>query len=63
MNAAVKTQQEIMSRAEAANFLGICLTTLDRLNIPRTKIRKRVLYRKATLDTWVAEQERKGKRV
>ena len=54
---------EIMSRKEAAQFLGICLTTLDRLNIPRTQIRRKVLYRKATLDSWLAKQERTEKRV
>jgi len=55
--------QEILSRKQAAQYLGgICLTTLDRLDIPRTKIRKRVLYRKATLDNWLAKQERIGKR-
>ena len=63
MDSTVKAQQELLSRAEAASYLRICRTTLDRLNIPRTKIRKRVLYRRATLDSWVAEQERKGKRI
>ena len=57
METTVKTQQEIMSRAEAASYLRICKTTLDRLDIPRTKIRRRVLYRKATLDMWLASQE------
>ena len=60
MDATVKTQQELMSRAEAASYLRICKTTLDRLNIPKTQIRKRVLYRRATLDTWLAAQERTG---
>ena len=34
----------ILSRRQAAKFLGICLTTLDRLDMPRTKIRRRVMY-------------------
>jgi len=59
METKVKTQQEIMSRTEAASYLRICKTTLSRLNIPQTKIRKRVLYRKATLDAWLASQEQK----
>jgi hypothetical protein len=54
---------EVLSRKQAAQFLGVCLTTLDRLNIPRTQIRKRVMYRKATLDSWLAKQERTEKRV
>jgi hypothetical protein len=53
---------EIMSRKKAAAFLGICLTTLDRLDIPRTKIRHRVMYRRDVLDRWLVEQTEKGKR-
>ena len=44
---------EIMSRRKAAAFLGICLTTLDRLDIPRTKIRHRVLYKRDVLNKWI----------
>jgi hypothetical protein len=60
MDTIVKTQHELMSRTEAASYLRICKTTLDRLEIPRTQIRKRVLYRKATLDNWLASQETAG---
>ena len=63
MDATVKTQQELMSREEAASYLRICKTTLSRLSIPKTQIRKRVFYRRATLDTWLAAQERAEKRV
>jgi len=44
---------DILSRREAAKYLGICLTTLDRLNIPRTKIRHRVMFKRAVLEKWV----------
>jgi hypothetical protein len=53
---------EIMSRKQAAAFLGICLTTLDRLDIPRTKIRHRVMYRRDVLDRWFVDQTENGKR-
>jgi len=46
---------EVMSRKQAAQFLGVCLTTLDRLDIPRTQVRKRVLFRKTTLEKWLDE--------
>ena len=36
---------DFLSRREAAVFLGVCLTTLDRLDIPRTRIRHRVMYK------------------
>jgi len=61
MDVALKTN-EVLSRAEAASYLGICKTTLYRLDIPRAQIRKRVMYRKATLDSWLAKQERAAKR-
>ena len=47
--------KEILSREEASRFLGICLTTLDKLTIPRIKIRRRVLYRKSELDQWLVQ--------
>ena len=49
---------DVLSRQAAAEYLSICKSTLDKLDIPRTKIRKRVLYRKSTLDSWLAKQER-----
>jgi hypothetical protein len=53
---------EIMSRKQAATFLGICLTTLDRLDIPRTKIRHRVMYRRDILELWAIHQTENGKK-
>jgi predicted DNA-binding transcriptional regulator AlpA len=47
--------KEILSREEAATFLGICKTTLDKLTIPRIKIRRRVLYQKKELDQWLSQ--------
>jgi len=46
---------DILSRKQAAEFLGICRTTLDRLDIPRTKIRRRVMYKRAVLERWLDE--------
>jgi hypothetical protein len=45
----------LLSRQEAAAYLGgICLTTLSRLAIPQVKIRRRVFYRKADIEKWLA---------
>jgi len=44
---------DILSRREAAKYLGICLTTLERLDIPRTKIRHRVMFKRDVLEKWV----------
>jgi hypothetical protein len=54
-------ESNILSRKQAAIFLGICCTTLDRLDIPRIKIRRRVLFKREILLRWLDEQtERKG---
>jgi len=50
-------QETVLSRKEAAAFLGISKTTLDRAEIPRSKIRKRILYRQSVLIQWLAKNE------
>jgi len=47
--------ESLLSRAQAAEFLGVCKTTLDRLGIPRTILRRRVLYRQAVLEQWLRD--------
>jgi hypothetical protein len=57
----METNSDILSRKEAAVFLGICRTTLDRLDIPRTKIRCRVMYKRDVLRKWLDDHtEKKG---
>ena len=46
---------DVLSRREAALLLGICLTTLDHLDIPRTKIGRRVMYRRDVINKWIVE--------
>ena len=53
---------DILSRKEAAAFLGICRTTLDRLDIPRTRIGRRVLFKKEVLNRWIDDHTEKVKR-
>jgi hypothetical protein len=48
-------QESLLSRKRAAEFLGVCKTTLDRLQIPKTVIRRRVLYRQTVLEQWIRE--------
>ena len=45
------------TKAEAASYLRVSQRTLDRLPIPRVKIRGKVLYRRDTLDSWSKSQE------
>ena len=46
---------ELFDRTEAGLCLRICKATLDKLPIPRIKIRKLVFYRKAELDLWLSQ--------
>jgi hypothetical protein len=56
----IQSPEVLMGRKQAAEYLGrICLTTLDRLNLPRVKVLRRVFYRRSTLDAWLSTQERK----
>jgi len=57
------TVHDILSRKQAAQFLGICLTTLDRLDIPRTKVRHRVMFKREVLNKWIDDHtEKTGRR-
>ena len=56
---------DVLSRREAAAVLGICLTTLDRLDIPRTRVRHRVMYKRVIINKWIdehTENEKRGKK-
>jgi hypothetical protein len=53
-------QEGLLSREQAADFLGICKTTLDRLNIPKTRLRRRVLYRQIVLEEWLLAHTQTG---
>jgi len=61
MATTIQPIKEVLSRAESALYLGVCKTTLDRLNIPKTKIRRRVLYRKEILDKWLSQNTTKDR--
>ncbi|QQO09584.1 helix-turn-helix domain-containing protein [Breznakiella homolactica] len=48
---------EILTRKETAEYLRICLTTLDKQNIPHVKLGKRVIYRKSVVNQWLEENQ------
>jgi hypothetical protein len=63
MEVSMESQNEVLSRKEAAQYLHICLTLLDRTtDIPRSKIGKRVLFQKAKLDEWLSEHSSQDER-
>ena len=51
--------KEVMSRTEAAAYIGIGKSTLDRLDIPKIQIRRRVLFKKEAIDKWLAQNTTK----
>jgi hypothetical protein len=53
---------DVLSRREAAAFLRICLATLDQLDVPRTKIGHRVMYKREVLSKWIDEHTEKRKK-
>ena len=57
-----ETTADILSRKKAAAYLGVCLTTLDRLDIPRTRIRDRVMYKREVLNKWIDEHTEKKRK-
>jgi len=52
---------DILSRREAAEYLGICRATLDRLDIPKTRIRHRVMFKRDVLKKWIDDHTEKNK--
>ena len=53
---------DILSRREAAAYLGVCKTTLDRLGIPRTRVRHRVMYKREVINKWIDEHTESSER-
>jgi len=46
---------ELLTRKEAAAYLRICKSTLDKLLIPRIRVRRRIFYRKSQLEQWLVQ--------
>ena len=54
-----ETRADILTRKEAAEFIGVCQNTFDQLNIPRTKVRRRVFYKRDEINRWLDEHTEK----
>jgi excisionase family DNA binding protein len=54
-----QSAKEVMSRAETAKYIGVGKSTLDKLDIPKVQIRRRVLYRKDAVDRWLEKNQGK----
>ena len=47
----------LLTRLEVCKQLRCSATTLSRLGIPQVKIRRRVWYRRETIEAWILAQE------
>lgn len=52
------SQKAMLSRNEAAFYLGVNVNTLDRAKIPHAKIGSRCIFSKQVLDAWIAEHSK-----
>ena len=55
----IPVQSELLTRSEAAAYLKICRTTLDRLDVPKVYAGRRVLFPIAVLRKWLEENTRR----
>lgn len=61
---AENTVNALMTRQQVAEYLGLCLSIVDRLDIPRIKIsERRRAYLKSDVDSWIEshKEERETK--
>ncbi len=49
----------VFTRKETADFLSICLTTLDKLDIPRIKMGRCIRYQKSDVEKWLDDNKRR----
>ena len=59
----METDTDILSRKDTAKLLGICLSTLDLLDIPRTKVRHRIFFKREAINKWIDDHTEKTKKV
>ena len=57
MNNHLSSVPALLTRREASKELRCSLTTLNRLEIPKVKIRRRVFYRLETIKAWITASE------
>ena len=52
-------KEVLLTRKEMCSYLNICLSCVDRLDIPRMKIGRSVRFRKSDVDAWLMEHQRR----
>lgn len=56
-SSAIPVASPRLTKKQAAAYIPCSLRTLDRLPIPRIKMRGIVLYEKSSIDAWMRSQE------
>ncbi len=54
-------EARLLGKSAAAVYLGIGVTLLEQLDVPRIKIGRRCLYDRIDLDRWLDEYTRRGR--
>jgi len=57
MTTTANKTSDVLSRKEAAAYLTITRGTLDKLDIPKIQIRRRIVYKRADIDAWLESQK------
>ena len=55
----VKSKQdgELLTREQVGVYLHLCENSVDKLPIPKIKLKRRVLFRKSAVDSFLQKQE------
>jgi len=48
--------ETLLTRKELCDYLNICLSCVDRLDIPKLKLGRSIRYRKSDVDEWLSKQ-------
>ena len=62
MKNSVENVPAVLSRKDAAGYIGIGVALLDRSGVPFIRIGKRILYQKDRIDEWLLNQKGSNKK-
>lgn len=48
--------ETLLTRKELCDYLNICLSCVDRLDIPKLKLGRSIRYRKSDVHEWLSKQ-------
>ena len=59
-----KLQRKTITAQEAADYIGVCIDTIYTMvrqkEIPHVRVRRRILFNRDTIDSWMRAQEEKS---